>query len=517
MTGPRAFSRSLFAALIASATIAVFVTPSRPAHAALELAPDTLTTFDGTTRQVERGIVSVPADRTQPKGPTLRLGFLRLRATSGASGSPIVFIAGGSGIPSSFLARFPAYGRFFERLRGSGDVLLIDQRGLGLSNPPLTCASSEAFPGDVFASEARAKELFDAAFARCASGLRSNGVDPSVCNPRVAADDVEEILRSVGAERARLVAFSSGTDIALELLRRPGTKFDHAVLIGARGRDEAWRLPSTFDTQIHRFATVVARDSTYGKRLPDLEVAIRNAVKDLNDHPRRIEVEDRRTGTTVDLTAGGFALQMVLQSDLGDPVGLSMVPALLVSIADHDDALFAKKLGNLYNNLTAFLNLEVVASDCASGADAGRRARIVREAEESLLGGARVLFQRPELCAAIEVKELGEEDRDPVICDVPTLFLSGAFDANAPPYQAETLRWGFRSGLHMIVAGGWHDLLPVPDVQSAVIDFLDGKEFSGKPLVAPGLRFFSVERAKAALGVGRAGEPTPGGAPPRKR
>ena len=504
------------AALAVALAALVALTVGAPARAALEWSPDTLSSFDGTLHHVELGYLTVPVDRAKPKGPTLRLGFLRLGATGGAKGTPIVFIAGGAGIPSSYLTRFPAYGRFFERLRASGDVILVDQRGLGFSNPPLTCSSSEPLPGDVFVSEARAKEVFDAAFAVCANGLRSAGFDPGLCDPRIAADDVEEILRSIGADHARLIAFSNGTDIALNLLRRPNAKFDRAVLVAPRGLDEAWRLPGVFDAQVQRFGAAVAHDSLYGKRLPDLSAAIRAAVKDLNDHPRRITVVNRVNGASIDLTAGGFALQMVLQSDLGDPLGISMVPALLTSIQDHDDTLFGAKLGNLYNNLTTFLNLELVASDCASGADAARRAEIAREAEGSVLGGSRVLFQRPALCDTIGVRDLGNDYRSPVKSDVPTLFLSGSVDANAPPLQAEKLRQGFRNGVHVTVTNGWHDMLPVPDVQSVVLDFLDGKDIAGRPLLAPSIRLFSLEKAKAALGVGRAGDPAPGGPPSRK-
>ena len=93
--------------------------------------------------------------------------------------------------------------------------------------------------------------------------------------------------------------------------------------------------------------------------------------------------------------------------------------------------------------------------------------------------------------------------RDRIYCSVPTLFLSGSFDGNAPPFQAEEVRWGFPSGTHLVVANGWHDLLPVPEVQQVVIDFLAGRDVSGRRLSGPPIRFLPVDVAKSAYGKSR--------------
>jgi pimeloyl-ACP methyl ester carboxylesterase len=351
-------------------------------------------------------------------------------------------------------------------------------------------------PGDLFASEARAKEILDDAYGQCASTLRSEGLLAEAGNARWAADDLDELCRALGVSKIRLIAAASGTEVALDFLRRYSDRVERAVLVAARGPGQAWRLPSVCDTQIRRLSRFVERDSFYAAHIPDFAAAIRAAIEDLDAKPRHVTATDRRSGRAVELTAGGFALQMILQSDLADPYGFASIPAMLVELKAGDDTLFGKRLGLLYNSISNVMNVEAVAVDCAAGADAGRRERIALESTASVLGGARVLFQRPELCQAVGVAELGPETRSRIDCDVPTLFLSGGLDANAPPFQSEEIRWGFPNGTHVVVGNGWQELLPIPTVQAAVIDYLRGEEVGGRQLFAPAFRFVSVEPKK---------------------
>ncbi|HEU4724686.1 MAG TPA: alpha/beta fold hydrolase [Candidatus Eisenbacteria bacterium] len=499
----RGAARAARAALAVLTVAAALALAAPPASAAIEWASDSITTFEGVARSVERGTLLVPEDRGQPAGTRIHLGFVRLRATGKSAGSPILFLAGGPGVPATFMARIPAYDRFFQKLRGTGDVILVDQRGCGLSDPLLVCSPKEPLPSDVFVSEERTRIELDRAFGVCATTLRSQGVRPEAYHQRASAGDLEELRLALGPPRLRLVAYSSGTELAQEYLRAHGDRVERVVFIGTRSTDEAWRLPSAFDFHVRRLARFVARDSTFGKRFPDFEGAIRAAAESLDAHPRTITVLDRRLGANVDLVAGGFALRMVMQGDLIDPFGFGVAPALLQSLAQGDDALFAFKVGQLYNSFTSITNVELVGFDCASGADGDRVRRIEREASASLFGGARGLLQRPALCREIGAGDLGAAYRDRVYSAAPALFLTGSLDGNSPPYQAEEVRWGFPNGIHIVVPSGWHELIPVPDVQQTVADYLAGEDVAGRRLVAPPPRLFSIPDAKKLLGVTR--------------
>jgi pimeloyl-ACP methyl ester carboxylesterase len=133
---------------------------------------------------------------------------------------------------------------------------------------------------------------------------------------------------------------------------------------------------------------------------------------------------------------------------------------------------------------------------CSAGATASRDRDIAIEATQSLFGNTmNTLF--PEVCAALPTKDLGDPFRAPIPTNVPVLFLSGTLDSNCPPYQAEEIRWPMTRATHLIVDHAGHeDLEPNPDVQSAIADYLAGKDVSDRRIALPVPDFRSVEEAK---------------------
>src|SRR5690242_620981 len=83
----------------------------------LTFEPYKIQMLDGTTRDAELGRVYVPESRDRDTTHLIHLAFIRWKSTSPKPGTPIVFLAGGPGIPGSSLARSPSYAKLFEKLR----------------------------------------------------------------------------------------------------------------------------------------------------------------------------------------------------------------------------------------------------------------------------------------------------------------------------------------------------------------------------------------------------------------
>ena len=94
--------------------------------------------YEGTRVHAELGRLSVPERHASPHGQKIRLAFLRLKSTAADPGPPIVYLAGGPGGSGIALAKGPR-GSLFLRMREAGDVIVLDQRGVGLSEPRLDC------------------------------------------------------------------------------------------------------------------------------------------------------------------------------------------------------------------------------------------------------------------------------------------------------------------------------------------------------------------------------------------
>ena len=122
---------------LAGGGVAVNAQGSRPAQIVFE--PYVLRTYDGREHRTELGRLSVRENRRGTSSRLIQLAFVRLRSTAARPSAPIVFLAGGPGIPGIGLGQVPVYFGLFERLREVSDVILLDQRGTGMSSPNLQC------------------------------------------------------------------------------------------------------------------------------------------------------------------------------------------------------------------------------------------------------------------------------------------------------------------------------------------------------------------------------------------
>ncbi|HJU86341.1 MAG TPA: alpha/beta fold hydrolase [Gemmatimonadota bacterium] len=477
------------------AVVAVTVAPAGAQQPTPQLAvePYVLRGFDGVETAAEMGRIVVPADREDPRGGEIELAFVRLPTTAEAPGSPIVFLAGGPGVPGIVMGQVPPYRSLFERLRGIGDVILLDQRGTGRSAPSLECPSDSPLPPDLLIDEERALAALLPALDACADRLRASGVEPADYTTAASADDIEDLRRALGAGRVSLLAFSYGTELALAFAGRHAEGLDRLVLASVRPSWGVVKLPSTYDRVIASLSRLAAGDSAAG--IPDLERALRRSLDRLEAEPLVLVVTDRRTEAPVTLRVGPLGLQAVLQGALADGRRMPGAVAMVAALDRGEQELFRREVEGLYNSLAAGIGMMGVAMNCSAGASEERRAIAEAESRTALLGGAPNLMLAPAACAIAGDPDLGSAYREPVSSDRPALFLSGSLDPNAPPEQAEEALRGFPNAVHVVVENGSHETLPADQVQDLVVDFLAGEDVTGRAVSLPVPEFVSPAAA----------------------
>src|SRR5262249_41617817 len=147
-------------------------------------------------------------------------------------GNPIVFLMGGPGIPGSVMAPIPPYFTLFDSLRSVADVLIPDQRGLGLSTPVLSCPADSALPPDLFTSRQRFVDALAERVAACARHWREQGADPCAYSTTESADDLDDLRRALGVPNLDLLGFSYGTRLALAAVQRHAGDIGRVALAG---------------------------------------------------------------------------------------------------------------------------------------------------------------------------------------------------------------------------------------------------------------------------------------------
>lgn len=443
----------------------------------------------GQTYEGERGHLMVRENRKNAKSNLIELSFIRLKSTSDQPGLPTVYLDGGPGSAASTLAGFPEYMRAFQKLREVGDVILLDQRGVGRSKPNLTHLASESLPTNVFADREVALRAFKERAKVAADYFRSKGVDILAYNSIESAHDVDDVRKALGAEKVNLVGFSYGTHLGLACIRYHGKNLNRVVLIGTEGPDHTDKLPSTSDASVRRLASIVARDPELGPKMPDLYASLKRVLDRLEKDPVTVSITDQRTRKPVDVKVGKMGLQFLIMRDLGDANDLPVFPLWFYTMGKGDYSVLKRFVERRYNQFGAGISIMTLVMDISSGVSKSRKLQIQKEAKTALLGDI-VNFPISEMGDVFGNPDLGNTYRSPIRTNVPTLFVSGVLDNNTQPFQADEVRKTFRSSTHIIIDNAGHESMLIdPQVQQTMVKFLRGGDVSKVKISLPPLKF----------------------------
>lgn len=451
--------------------------------------------FNGQTIDAELGRLFVKENRRKAQSNLIELAFVRLKSTAAQPGIPTVYLDGGPGSSAINVARIPEYLAAFMKLREVGDVILLDQRGIGMSRPNLLRLAAKPLPADFFANKAAALNAFQERAREAAAYFRGQGVDLQAYNTVESANDIDDLRKALGAEKINIVGFSYGTHLGLAVIRQHGKHLHRAVLIGTEGQNHTRKLPASSDISLKRLSELAAKDPVVGAQVPDLFSMLKGIFERLEKEPITVRIKNR-ANQEMDVKVGKFGLQAIIMIDLGDVSDLPIFPALFYTIDKGDTSILARFIERRYNQFNAGISMMTFVMDASSGATRARDAQIARQAKSALLGNT-MNFPFPEIGEAFGNPDLGDTYRSPIKTDVPTLFISGALDNSTPPFQADEVRKTFKRSTHLIIGNAGHEsMLTDAKVQQTLTDFLRGQDVSAVKIALPPLKFMPIPEAK---------------------
>lgn len=444
--------RALFGILAAAAWLCVVgAVPAVAQEPRLEFEPHTFVSADGDTVDVQLGRLGVPETRADPGSRRIELTFVRFPATTDEPGPPIVYLAGGpggSGIAAARSARFP----LFMSLRSVADVIALDQRGTGASQPDLGCpASRYAYPPD----------------------------QPGTRDRWLALE-----RRALEAEKISLLGISYGTHLGLAAIRRHPDRIHRAILAGVEGPDHTFMLPEAQERHL-KFLAVAAAKHPVAAHVPDLLSTMDSAFSRLAAGPVAVALPESDGGAPDSVVVGPFDVQlrtaMALNRRNWD------VPRIHHEMADGDFSFVAGFMRD-FRRFQGADGLSLLM-ECASSASDRRLRKIRTTRERTRLGDARN-FPYPEICDVVYDRvpghRLPDAFRVPLRSEVPTLFVSGTHDGVTPFTNALQVAGGFPSGRHLVIQGAEHSddlLISSPAIVEGMIEFLRGDTLT-RPVVA---------------------------------
>ncbi len=399
----------------------------------------------GTGRTIDLKIVVAPALRRD------------------ASRDPLFVFEGGPGGGAATLAaqRIP----MFRRFQTSRDIVLVDQRGTGASNP-LDCQAADDDQDDLGSIDDYPVDRF----RECLDRLQA---DPSQYTTSIAMDDIDDVRRALGYDLINLWGGSYGTRAALVYLKRHEPQVRSVVLDGVAPPDMRLPLFMARDGQraLDRLIEACTLEASCARAYPDLRGTIERLWATLDARPT-VDFTHPRTGRPARVAVSRRLVATLVFQSLYTPEITAVLPRLLTDAAEgRFQGLFAFAFSaDLPKGaMSEGLFLSVV---CAEDLPRIAPADIPRETAGAFIGTA-MFDTRMMPCAFWPKGTVADDYYAPVTSAKPVLLFSGEDDPVTPPSWGERVAAALRNARHVVVPGAGHITLMRGCVSRLVGEFLD--------------------------------------------
>lgn len=360
---------------------------------------------------------------------------------------PTLYIAGGPGGSSWLGADEVTYWADWVDLTGwSTDLVVYDQRGVGLSQPAHDCPELHAARRELLPLPLPSEEVhrrMREASRSCQDRLLAEGVDLSRFTTRDNAADATALMRAMGLAQWNLYGVSYGTRVALQMQRSAPEHLRAVVLDSPYPPEVNAELEDVW--LLHRALGLYTR-------ICELADDCTESPEDLREDLRLASERVRREGIKLTVRDPDDGRDLAVVYDQDDFVWLlfealyqwDAIPALPPGVrALIDGRLDSHLRGLIQDSVTGLLDRSVsdaVASsvDCHDAASVDLRDFERRLAQFPDVAEVKRLDWQYHPCRYWSSGDAGDAFRRPVVSDVPTLLLVGEFDPVTPPRWAES-------------------------------------------------------------------------------
>lgn len=278
----------LLALLLQTASFASLSMETNPGPATIDFEPTPCRLPGVPAAQEDRlrcGYVRVPRNYQKPSAGTFRLHVAILGSgRHPAEPEPIVLHSGGPGVAGSAIAALLLQ----EPAGPARDVVLVDDRGTGLSDPGI-CRDITAKHVRVLAADLALEDFIASArqyLRDCRQEMQETGISPTDFGTSITVEDMDRVRQALGIGKWNLHGVSYGTRVALDYMARHPEALRSVVL------DSVMHPPGTvfksrpgFEAALGGVTEACNLDSSCSKEYPDLAATFKGAQAALEKKP----------------------------------------------------------------------------------------------------------------------------------------------------------------------------------------------------------------------------------------
>lgn len=415
------------------------------------------------------GTLTVPEDPKAPSGRAIALAVAVIPALNRrAAAAPLFLLAGGPGQGAADL--YVSTAGAFARINRTHDIVLVDQRGTGKSEP-LNCA----YPEDWRQSALEISALRQATLA-C---LSKYGDRVRFYTTSVAVGDLERVRQALGYHAIDLYGSSYGTRVAELYLRRYPQAVHAAILDGVIDPEQAIG-PATPEDGEHALELILARCRAAQEcavAYPDLGADLAGLRKRFGPERSVLALTDPTRGTPLELEFNRSVLAAALRFLSYNATEASLLPALIHEASVGRLAPLAAQTVLLARQVQGQLAIGMQNTVvCSEDAPYFASNPIDRTKIASTYQGTDQLDGLAEICKIWPRGPVDENLHAVLHSDAPTLLLSGDSDPVTPPADAERAAQGLAHHRHLILKGEGHGQLATGCIPTLMARFLDSAD-----------------------------------------
>jgi pimeloyl-ACP methyl ester carboxylesterase len=428
--------------------------------------------------QGKLGYLVAPENRSNPDSRAIKVAFLQIHSQKSPSTQAVFRFHGGPDndaqlgekLPLDFLSQvdfsqtstidfdFDISQRAYAQFLAFSDLVLIDGRGMGLSQPHLACPKSPE-PIDLMKSFAEREPIMKALLVQCRDWLVDQGTDLKGYNLLEITEDIEAIRSELGYPKISIYGGSFGTQTAFAYLKKYSHRVKAAALVGIEGLAHSYDRPGEVQAASLKLIAMMNQDKALTNILPegDMGYTLDSIFKELQDNPRSYEISSPE-GEVLQVPFTPDTARMLLSANgmllkRGDTEnsrggGAAGIPPLALALYHKAYAGIANDIEKNYQKFRqqSVFNAAVNLIDCASSGSPLRLQEIEQDvANTSILyadalsyGGLQGAYP-DHYCQYWGDIKLPSSFLEKFSSPTPMLLINGRFDGSTPLPNAQDI------------------------------------------------------------------------------
>jgi pimeloyl-ACP methyl ester carboxylesterase len=413
--------------------------------------------IEGLDEEVLCGTYEVMENRKVRKGAKMRLNFIILPAwTTHPAPDPVFIFSGGPGQGSAALADY--YAQNYEKLRRERDIVLVDQRGTGQSNP-LHCQRI----GDPDSAQTYLQDMFPEEYVKNCRKELEKKANLRHYDSTTAMQDIDDLRTALGYERINIIGSSYGAYTGIVYMKYFPERVRSAFLshVAMPNWTYSGSIAPHTEVALERLLSDCASDPDCAADYPLLRQQLGQVLDRLKQGPVTVPIVNPIKGNpeNVIFTYNNFIHGV--RSMLYNTWRSMWIPAFVHWASGGNFSPVAEYtagyLWGINRDLKDGMFLCVTCTETIPYIDYSE----ARAMAQGTFMGTYRLEQQKNACDWWVRGEHPDDFHQMYVMEIPTVILSGEIDPVTPPQYGEEFASYLPNSLHVVIPNAAHEFRTV--------------------------------------------------------